>query len=385
MNPRYWILPLSFATSDAGLLPLADHVDVHCHYHANAWSYSLRIDDDDNPYAPAEVFLPLSDKPYVSGNPGISGARNIRPANPVFSFTGVEPGEPLWIAVQGSPGPGEAWPGFDNTQAPSTFGSYIPNDVRLSQTTPFPWIRISLVNYESPHGTHSHFSMWTTSTGRPPTVWMSTFQPETDNAYYFVAGNHTHMAWGFTAMGIHRITLRASAYRGPGATNPTAPGPPFTLQFAVGTVARWQAESFNAAQLADSSISSLAADPDSDGQPNLIEYAFGTHPLKGGAAPVEAGLGMPVFSITEQDGTLYQTLTYPRRRQGERLRPEIYQPLFADSVAGPWTDAGVTTTTTDFPPSQARLNDGWELAISKRPLPAGARQGFARVAVTAGD
>jgi surface-anchored protein len=214
---------------------------------------------------------------------------------------------------------------------------------------------------------------------------MSTFDTTVEDSYYFSAGSHAHAAFGFTAQGIHRVTFEASAFLGPGATNPTGPSEPFTLIFAVGTTARWQGESFDAAQLADPEISALAADPDGDGLRNILEYAFGTEPLRGGAIPVAQGLGMPVFSLVDEGGTLHQTVTYPRRRADTRLLPEIYQPLFSDTLDGTWTSAEVITTIEDFPVEQAGLNAVWEKVTSRRPVPEGATKGFTRIGITAGD
>lgn len=370
-------------TVRAGLEPLGVHVDIRCQFVNNEWECVLKTDSE--VFDPQTAFLPLADKIYVNGSPGISGARHSQPANAAFDFTGAADGEPIWLAVQGTPGLGEAWPGLRNDQPAGTFGAYIPQDTRVPQGAARPWIRLSLVDYQPPHGTTSHFSMWNTATGAPPTVWMSTFDTEVENSYYYAAGSHTHVSFGFTAQGIHRVTLQASAFLGPGATNPTDPSEPFTLTFAVGTTARWQGESFDAAQLDDPEISSLTADPDSDGLPNLLEYAFGTDPIKGGAIPTADGLGMPVFSLVNEGGTLHQTLTYPRRRAGSRLLPEIYQPWFADTLDGSWTAAGVTTTAANFPPEQAGLNAVWEKVTSRRPVPEGRAKGFARIGVTAGD
>ena len=366
----------------AGLQPLGEHVDIRCQFTAGEWDSRLKTDSA--AYESSAVFLPLADKPYVNSNPAISGARHVQPANAAFSFTGAPVGQPLWIAVQGTPGIGEAWPGFRNDQAEGTFGSYIPSDPRVPQGTARPWIRIQLVDYQPPHGTTSHFSLWNTVSGQP-TVWMSTFHTAVENSYYYAAGSHTHASFGFTAQGIHRVTLRASAFLGPGATNPTGLSEPFTLVFAVGTTARWQGESFDFAQLADPEVVSLAADPDRDGIPNVLEYAFGTKPLHGGPVPAAAGLGMPVFSLVNEGGTLYQTITYPRRRAGSRLLPEIYQPLFSENLDGTWSSAAVTTAASDFPAEQAALNAVWEKATSRRPVPEGGTKGFARVGVTAGD
>ena len=368
----------------AGLVPLGEHVDIRSHFINGTWSNVLRVDSRPAPYDPAEAFLPLSDKPIAS-DPTISGARQIQPGSSSFAFTGAQPGDPIWTAVQGTPGIGEAWPGFDNDQPSGTFGSYIPDDLRVSQMNPRPWIKITLAGYQPPPGKTSHFSLWNSTSGKPPTVWMSTFGSNVENAYYYAEGSHVHNWWGFTAQGIHKVSLQSSAFLGPGATNPTGPGDPFTVILAVGTVAHWQAEWFTAAELDDPAVSGLSADADGDGLSNLIEYAFGTHPKSGAAAPVAAGLGMPSFSLVEENGTVYQTLTYPRRRVGLRLDPEIYQALFAESPAGPWTDASVTASAVDFAPPHDALNTDWELVTSRRPVPPGASSGFGRVAVTPGD
>lgn len=383
MKAVFLSILLTSGVAHAGLEALGEHVDIRCHFSAGEWDCIVKTDGAS--YEPSAAFLPLADKPYVNGNPAIAGARHTQPASTAFSFTGATAGQPLWIAVQGTPGIGEAWPGFRNDQAEGTFGSYIPSDPRVPQGTARPWIRIQLVDYQPPHGTTSHFSLWNTVSGQPPTVWMSTFNAAVENSYYYSAGSHTHAAFGFTAQGIHRVTFQASAFLGPGATNPTGTSEPFTLIFAVGTTARWRGESFDAVQLADPEISALAADPDGDGLRNILEYAFGTEPLRGGAIPVAEGLGMPVFSLVDEGGTLHQTVTYPRRRAGSRLLPEIYQPLFSDTLDGTWTSAEVITTTEDFPAEQAGLNAVWEKVTSRRPVPEGATKGFARIGITAGD
>jgi surface-anchored protein len=387
------ILSLLANLARAGLVPIGGHVDIRCHYETGSWNFGLRTSDytsdptnaPDGVFEPNHAVLSLADKLYVNGSPAASGSRFSQPASSSFAFTGAEPGEPIWLAVQGTPGIGEAWPGFDNDQPAGTFGSYIPNDSRVPQGNARPFIRISLVDYQPPHGKASHFSMWNSTSGQPPTIWMSTFDSSVENSYYYAAGSHTHMWWGFTATGIHRVTLQASAFLGPGETNPTASGDPFTLIFAVGTLARWQAGWFDAAELDNPAISNLFADADRDGLSNFLEYAFGTHPRSGAAVPLAEGLGMPSFSLVEENDTLYQTLVYPRRRAGLRFKPEIYQPLFAESPAGPWSDAGVTTTAADFPPAQDALNADWELVTSRRPVPSGATAGFGRVAVTPGE
>jgi hypothetical protein len=49
-------------------------------------------------------------------------------------------------------------------------------------------------------------------------------------------------------------------------------------KFAEGPYDIWRAEHFTAAELADAAVSGDAADPDGDGIPNLVEFAFNLDP-----------------------------------------------------------------------------------------------------------
>lgn len=53
----------------------------------------------------------------------------------------------------------------------------------------------------------------------------------------------------------------------------------------------WQAEQFTAGELASGTISGPMADPDSDGRPNLLEYAFGSAPKTRDAWVTEPRMG----------------------------------------------------------------------------------------------
>lgn len=331
-------------------------------------------------YALDEVFLPLADKPYAAGNPADSGARFTQPASAAFAFTGVPAGQPLWVAVQGTPGIGEAWPGLENNQDPGTFGSYIPGDSRVSQSIARPWIRISLEGYTPPPGTSAQFSLWNTSPNLPPTVWMSTFESGTVNHYYYAEGSHNHMNWGFSEPGIHRVRLRASAFTGPGATNPTGSSEVQTLTFAIGPFAQWQATHFSAGELDDPAICGPDADPDRDGMNNLVEFGLGFDPRSGLAVPEFPGLGLPQLSVAEENGIFYHVLEYPARRAGAQFSPLRYTPQFATDMN--WQSEETTTTAADFPPELDTLNAVWEKVTSRRPLgPVAPARGFGRVGV----
>lgn len=365
--------------AQAGLIPIREHVDLVWSWNSGAWTCQAVTSADS--HDPSAVFMSMTDKPYVNGSASTSGSRFAQPSSSSFNFTGATAGSPLWIAVQGTPGTGEAWPGFDSKQSAGTFGAYIPADPRVSQTTAREYLRISLAGYTPPPGTASHFSMWTTP-GSVPRVWMSTFDTAVVNDYYYTVGSHTHMNWGFTAPGIHRVRLTASAFVGPGATNPTGSSSVQEIIFAIGEFAKWQAANFSAAELADAAVSGPNADPDGDGSNNLVEHAFGSDPRTGAASGVPEGLGLPVFSISEQAGVFYQTLTYPRRRAGSETSPTVYQPQFAETPDGPWTGTGVTATAIDFTGDQAALNSTWEKVTARKPIASGTSRGFARVVVS---
>jgi len=370
---------LATAPLNAGLIAIGKHADIRWRWDASAGWTCLVIDDGGVEVAhdPQDVYFPLSDKPYAGFDAANSGARSIQSTNAAFAFIGVQPGQPFWRAVQGTPGNGEAWPGIENNQEAGTFGSYIPADSRVSQTNARPWIKVSLVGYTPPPGNDGHFSLWNTTTGKPPTVWMSTHDTDVINDYYYSEGSHTHMNWGFSSLGVHRVSLKASAFAGPGANNPTGESATYTFTFAIGAFAQWQASHFSASELDDPLVCGPQADPDRDGMNNRIEFGFGFHPRQASMVPIATGLGLPRMSL-EPDG---EVLRYPRRRAGAQWSPLAYHPRFSRDLST-WHANGVTTTTADFPAEQAALNAVWEMVEARRPADVGNDgRGFARVAV----
>lgn len=372
-----------------GLLPLGEHVDLQWHYDSNASRWTCRgvtsgTGGSDVFWNLNQVFLPLSDKPYRSGTPSNSGSRNTQPVSPSFAFTGVAIGSPLWMAVFSNPGADEAWPGMDNAQESGTFGEYFEADTRLPQpqTMARPWIKVHLkeVNYHGPAAS-APFSMSTVS-GSTPRVWMASADGITQSDYFlYAAGTHTHMNWGFGAMGVYQIKLAASAYLGPQQTQPTGEGEAITVTFAVGPVANWQARNFSSDEVMRPEFSGLAADPDGDGMENLAEYAFGLSP-RSGVRAVVPGLGLPVFSAERVGPEIRQVMEYPRRRTLEHLMPLQYSVEFSDALeqAG-WSapQAGMTESVADFQGEQAALNAIWQKVRVERMVPGSQRTGFARV------
>src|SRR5262249_24087357 len=81
------------------------------------------------------------------------------------------------------------------------------------------WIKLSLRDVRGP----GHFSVWQPGTFGSYTLWMSTYDGgiTSDDALFQLAQGHTHYNWAFTAPGMYEIDFQASAYLGPGMSNPT--------------------------------------------------------------------------------------------------------------------------------------------------------------------
>jgi surface-anchored protein len=381
-NAFPWVLALTAAHA-ATPLALREHVDIHWTYEAGpGWTCEAKTEPygEDVYQELSGVFLPLDDAPEESG-----GQRYQQPPGESHAFTGVAAGQPVWIASQIQQ-PGQCWPGFNNYQS-DAFGSYHEADPRLdenSRNLPLPWIKLTLVGVTHHGPGTGAFSLWQEDSFGVPTVWFSTTDNTHPDTYPFEAGSHKHLNWGFGAPGIYRVRLSASAYLGANRTEPTGASEPFTVTFAVGPFAEWQAENFPAADLEDPMISGPDADPDHDGMKNLIEFAFGFDPQKGTLTPVSPGLGLPKLTLIEESGTFYEVLDYPRRRAGLQFFPLDYSPQFFRDPG--WQAGGSTTTASDFPAGLDGLNPVWEKATSRRLVGAGGpTRGFARVGVSCGD
>ncbi|MEI6862539.1 MAG: putative Ig domain-containing protein, partial [Verrucomicrobiota bacterium] len=114
-----------------------------------------------------------------------------------------------------------------------------------------------------------------------------------------------------TIPGIYNFSAQAADAIGNTATQA------FTITIANVPFSLWLTQNFSASQTADPAVSSAAADPDHDGQPNLLEFALNRNPLTADTPLVS------VIEFDPTDGQNYLTLTYTRRKPPHDLTYHI--------------------------------------------------------------
>jgi len=200
-----------------------EHVDLGLAYVGGAWD--LHVHDETNlaEYAPGDALL------YVGAI-----TKTTRPAGSQWDFFGNNAGEDLWV-LPFTQNPNALYLGIGAEEtAPGTFATYTESDTRLG-ATPLDrtgeWVKLTLNAVNGP----GHLTLYTFD-GFNPVVWWSSSQGgvSAGDAAYAVAGGHNHFFWAFTAPGIYEVDVTASAFFGPGATNPTSDSA--TYHFGVETV-----------------------------------------------------------------------------------------------------------------------------------------------------
>jgi hypothetical protein len=178
----------------------ADNIDISVNYtpEAKDWELNLHSDAADTDYDPAKSLL------YVGPD-----SRLVQTNDPRYSFTGAEPGQPLWVLSQT---PDLTDPrlslSFANDGVPGgTFARYFLADPRVNGAGTF--IKISLIDVRGP----GQFSIWQTRALGNPVVWMATAQTGVrDDAYWLEPSGDSGINVGFTATGLYQVDFRASAY-----------------------------------------------------------------------------------------------------------------------------------------------------------------------------
>lgn len=350
-NPFIAMKPLLCALLASISLPavagtlIEQHTDVRFNYDAGSdtWEGVLRFGPFNNPnslIAPEVAVLPAPDFPSPAGK------RFTQPAGTTFAFTGAQPGAPLWIFTQADTG--GAWPGLANTNTPGALAAYVETDPRVATLSPERWIRMTLesMNY-SGEATGPQFSMWQTGGSGQPTVWMRTDDGiSAGDAYYFLEAGHSHMNWGFTALGIYQLGFRASGFKGSDGT-PTE-SEVFVFNFAIGTFATWRGIHYEGPDLVDEEVSGPESDSDGDGVKLLVEYALNMSPVVPNVAvmtPTTGTGGLPLIRIENVAGQDRLTMEFVRRKA--TTNPQIeYAAEFSGTLEnGSWSQSGTESAT----------------------------------------
>jgi surface-anchored protein len=194
-------------------------------------------------------------------------------------------------------------------------------------------VSISLLSVEGP----GDFFLWQANQFGALEIKMNSRDgiDSTDRATPLI-GSHEHLNWGFSTNGSYRVTLQASARRAGESVDSLSQ--PETLTFHVLPLPetpflRWQREHFPTA--APESTRGPNADPDSDGLPNVLEYAFGTNP---NAASVPT---LPNLTIVREGAEEFSLLRIKRTPSATDLRFHIEA---TDSLANAnWTQLQVAS------------------------------------------
>ena len=131
-----------------------------------------------------------------------------RPDDAAYDFIGVAAGEPIYV-LPSSQVPGVPFLGFSYGIIPNgLFASYVPDDPRITSSTPRPYIRLELADMRTDSG--GEFSLWSTPSSGPR-VYMTTIDGISSEDSLWISG-HLHRNIAFTEPGIYEIDVFASAY-----------------------------------------------------------------------------------------------------------------------------------------------------------------------------
>lgn len=226
-------------------------------------------------------------------------------------------GESLWLLPQ-TQAPGVLFPGFSAERNPANV--FVgPLDLQL-------------LAVDGP----GHFFLWQANVGALDILMNSRDGIGAEDHFALIIGGHSHFNWGFTSNGIYRLTFQASGQRAGESTNLTSL--PTVLTFHVlplppepeSAFRQWQTRQWPG--VTDLAIIGPEADPDADGQPNLLEYATGSDPTQPNAAvplTIQATVG-PAGSPAE---LLVRWIRATAATDVDLMLEQAETPL------GPWTSA----------------------------------------------
>jgi hypothetical protein len=145
--------------------------------------------------------------------------------------------------------------------------------------------------------------------------------------------------------------------------------------------AEWALGRFDTREIQDVAVSGWSADPDGDGVPNLLEFAFNMEPKSSSgnlSMPAGSGTsGLPALVVGQSGGSVPEISIQYLRRKNSGLQ---YLPQFASDLAdaASWASGGGAIQTTIDP-----IDSEWERVTVKETPPAGVSKRFARVLVAA--
>ncbi|RYD49128.1 MAG: hypothetical protein EOP85_02215 [Verrucomicrobiaceae bacterium] len=348
MKTRHCLIVSALLTQSAwALFPLLDHIDLRATYRPGTQDWKWELVTADENADPAQAYFPARDAEYPDGE------KDYRPSGGEWDFLGAGEGEPLWIYLES--GDAYSWLGFDNTSA----GLQNP-------------VNFSLAGVTGPAG--GNFSLYRVIGGEP-VVFMSTADGISTADLFPKPAGHHHLNWSFTRRGMWAVDLKVSGTRTGGAATVAGATDTARLFFAIGEKAERRARNFDAATVMDESVAGDLADPDHDGWPNLLEYAFGGNPrqsgLKRSGTQISAA---PVQRMVQHEGAAYPSITFYQMKDsgaaGIRYGVEWQSGLEASG----WEEGG-------FIHLIENVDAKWERVTVRDSQPAGEGKRFCRIRV----
>jgi surface-anchored protein len=286
------------------------HVDgFDIGYTSGNWDLRTHNVDIDT-YAPADQALLVA----------VPESKVARPTGSQWDFLGVPEGNDVWILPQTQQSNLLFLGNSSETIPPGTFASYVESDPRLPPVAA-PWIKLSLEAVRGP----GHFSVWNNDSFGNPIVWAASSDGITGgDSLFIVSGSHVHFNWGFSARGQYEVDIRASAFLGPGMTNP--------VQSSVVTYY-------------------LSAE-----QPGCLEFSAAT-------ASIDESAGTATITVTRSNGTDGIVTVNFATSDGSATGDEDYQPMagtltFADG------EASTTFTIPIIDDAFAEGNETFDITLS---------------------
>lgn len=227
-------------------------------------------------------------------------------AGGVLPFLG-QTGRPVWLIPQNNPPATVPWVGFGGYGLADSELDVFDPVPELTGSDTVPAVRVRYVGAITPDG--ADFAVWQTGSGGSATLYFSN-RPGTAAPQVFGlrSGQHIHFNWGFSQPGYYRVRLRLEGSIGGMPATPRE----FAVDFSIGVLPlyeQWRraGDRFTEAERADRAIGGPLADPDADGRPNLLEYAFAAEPRL-----ADSAAGAPALTLASDESGPVPTLGFDR-------------------------------------------------------------------------